>query len=66
MKLIDKDALVAEIDKEIQTQWKGCEPIDEGMGCEFANISVEQFDSIAKHFFELGMQQSKNYNNNGE
>lgn len=51
---------VKEVDlqKEIQTQWKGCEPIDEGMGCEFANISVEQFDSIAKHFFELGKKAS--------
>ena len=24
------------------------------------------FDFIARHFFELGMQQSKNYNNNEE
>ena len=47
-----------DLGKEIQIQWKGCCPIDEGMGCEFANISVKQFDSIAKHFFKLGVNAS--------
>jgi len=44
-----------DLEKEIDSQWKDCTPVDEGMGCEFANISIEQFVNIAKHFFELGM-----------
>ena len=47
--------LEAEIDKE----WAKCEPVDEGMGLESANIVNEQFDSIARHFYELGLNAKK-------
>lgn len=53
-----KDLEVKEVDfeKEIDSQWKDCTPVDEGMGSEFANISIEQFANIAKHFYELGLK----------
>lgn len=37
-------------------EWRMCLPIDEGMGLEIATIEHGQFDSIAKHFFELGLK----------
>lgn len=51
---------VKEVDlsKEIDNEWSQCEPIDEGMGLEIASIEHEQFDKIAKHFFELGLKAS--------
>lgn len=45
-----EEELIQEIDKE----WKACNPIDEGMGVEMAWIHIEQFDYIARHFYELG------------
>ena len=33
---------------------------------ESATMTKDEMINFAKHFFELGMQQSKNYNNNGE
>lgn len=45
--------------QEIYSQWKDCAPVDEGMGSEFANISIEQFANIAKHFFNLGLNARK-------
>ena len=48
-----------DLDKEIDSQWKDCTPIDEGMGSEFANIAIEQFANIAKHFFNLGLNARK-------
>ncbi len=43
------------LEEELNKEWKNCEPIDEGMGLEIASIEHEQFDHIAKHFFELGL-----------
>ena len=46
----------ADLEKEQDKEWNKCEPIDEGMGLEIASIEHEQFDNIAKHFFELGLK----------
>lgn len=43
-----------ELIKEIDKEWKKCDPVDEGMGVEMAWIHIEQFDWIARHFYELG------------
>lgn len=48
-----------DLEKEINSQWKNCAPVDEGMGYEFANICIEQFANIAKYFFELGLNIQK-------
>lgn len=48
-----------DLEKEIDSEWKKCEPIDEGMGLESANIVNEQFDHIAHHFYELGLKAKK-------
>ena len=40
----------ADLDKEIDMVWKTCNPIDEGMGVETANIHIEQFDAIIRYF----------------
>lgn len=48
-----------ELKKEIITQWSKCNPTDEGMGSEYAIITVEQFDAIARHFYELGLNARK-------
>lgn len=48
-----------DLDKEVYKEWDKCNPVDEGMGCEFATIAVEQFYFIAKHFFELGLKQKE-------
>ena len=45
-----------DLEKELDKEWNKCEPIDEGMGLEIASIEHEQFDNIAKHFFELGIK----------
>lgn len=52
---------VKEVDfeKELDKEWNKCEPIDEGMGLEIASIEHEQFDNIAKHFYELGLKARK-------
>ena len=52
---------VKEVDfeKELNKEWNKCEPVDEGMGLEIASIEHEQFDNIAKHFFELGLKTQK-------
>lgn len=47
-----------DLEKEIDKEWKKCNPTDEGMGVETANIHIEAFDMIAHHFYELG-QNSK-------
>lgn len=46
---------VVNFEKELDKEWNKCEPTDEGMGLEIASIEHEQFDNIAKHFFELGI-----------
>ena len=52
---------VKEVDfeKELDKEWNKCEPTDEGMGLEIVSIEHEQFDNIAKHFFELGINARK-------
>lgn len=47
------------LEKEVDAEWNKCNPVDEGMGCEFATISIEQFYFIAKYFFELGLKTQK-------
>ena len=44
-----------DLEEEMDKEWNRCEPIDEGMGLEIASIEHEQFDNIAKHFFEFGL-----------
>ena len=45
-----------EFEKELDKEWNKCVPIDEGMGLEIASMEHEQFDNIAKHFYELGLK----------
>ena len=45
-----------DLEEEMNKEWNKCEPIDEGMGLEIASIEHEQFDNIAKHFYELGLK----------
>ena len=47
------------LEKAIENEWRKCHPTDEGMGLESANIVNEQFDTIAKHFYELGKNARK-------
>jgi hypothetical protein len=42
-----------DLDKEIETEWKKCNPVDEGMGVESTYMHIEAFDMIARHFYEL-------------
>lgn len=53
------DQSEVDLNAEIDNEWKKCEPIDEGMGLESANIVNEQFDSIARYFYELGLNARK-------
>jgi len=46
-----------ELQKEIETVWNKCEPVDEGMGLESANIVNEQFDEIARYFVNWTKEQ---------
>lgn len=46
-----------DLEKEIDSEWKKSNPIDEGMGVESAYIHIEAFDMIARHFYELGRKQ---------
>ncbi len=39
-----------ELQQEIDMVWKTCNPADEGMGVETANIHIEQFDAIIRYF----------------
>ena len=48
-----------DLEKEIDSEWKKCLPIDEGMGVEVANIHIEAFDIIARYFYELGLNARK-------
>ncbi len=48
-----------DLEREIDLEWKKCNPTDEGMGLESANIVNEQFDYIAYHFYELGLNARK-------
>ena len=48
-----------DLEREMDKEWNKCEPIDEGMGLEIASIEHEQFDNIAKHFYELGLNTQK-------
>ena len=45
-----------DFEKELDKKWNKCQPIDGRMGLEIASIEHEQFDNIAKHFFELGLK----------
>lgn len=48
-----------DLEREIDNEWKKCNPIDEGMGVETANIHIEAFDMIARHFCEFGKKDMK-------
>ena len=48
-----------DLEKEIDSEWKKCNPIDEGMGLESTYMSNEAFDIIARHFYELGLNTRK-------
>lgn len=43
------------LEKEVEKKWNSFEIIDEGMGSEYINIGIEQFDEICRHFYELGI-----------
>lgn len=45
------------LQKEIEKVWCECNPVDEGMGLESANIVNEQFEHIARHFVEWTKKQ---------
>ena len=40
-----------DLEKEIELEWERCNPTDDGMGSEYAYISIEQFYSILHRFF---------------
>ena len=46
-----------ELQKEINSEWLKCLPVDEGMGLESANIVNEQFEHIVRHFVEWTKKQ---------
>ena len=48
-----------DLEEEIDSEWAKCNPIDEGMGVEVANIHIEAFDIITRHFYELGLNTKK-------
>ena len=48
-----------DLDKEIETMWKKCNPVDEGMGVESTYMHIEAFDIIARHFAEWGSEHLK-------
>ena len=48
-----------DLEKEIDREWEKCNPTDEGMGVETANIHIEAFDMITRHFYELGFNAKK-------
>lgn len=48
-----------DLEKEIDLEWEKCDPIDEGMGLESANIVNEQFGYIARYFYNLGINARK-------
>ena len=51
-----EESVCDELEKEIDEVWKTCNPIDEGMGVETANIHIEQFDYLAHHFAKWGAE----------
>ena len=56
---LQQEQLEVDLDKEIKKIWDKCIPEDEGMGVEIANIHIESFDIIARHFYELGLKAGK-------
>lgn len=48
-----------ELQQEIDMVWKTCNPIDEGMGVETANIHIEQFDAIIRYFTRWQKERDK-------
>lgn len=52
--LSEQEQPEVDLEKEIDSEWKKCNPIDEGMGVESAYMHIEAFDIIARHFYELG------------
>ena len=48
-----------ELQQEIDRVWKTCNPIDEGMGVETANVHIEQFDAIARYFVRWQEERDK-------
>lgn len=48
-----------ELQNEIDRVWKTCNPIDEGMGVETANVHIEQFDAIARYFVRWQEERDK-------
>ena len=48
-----------ELQQEIDRVWKTCNPVDEGMGVETANIHIEQFDAIAHYFVRWQEERDK-------
>ena len=58
-KKLEQEQPEVDLKNEIITQWSKCNPTDEGMGSEYAIITVEQFDAIARHFCELRLNARK-------
>ena len=56
---IQQEQPEVDLKKEIDKEWKKCNPIDEGMGVEMAYIHIEAFDIIARHFYLLGLNARK-------
>ena len=56
---LQQEQTEVDLEKEIDSEWKKCLPIDEGMGVEVANIHIEAFDIIARYFYELGLNARK-------
>lgn len=48
-----------DLEKEIDKEWKKCNPVDEGMGVESAYMHIEAFDIIARHFAKWGAEHLK-------
>lgn len=56
---LQKNQSEVDLEKEIDREWEKCNPTDEGMGVETANIHIEAFDMITRHFYELGLNAKK-------
>lgn len=56
---LQQDQPEVDLEKEIDSEWAKCNPIDEGMGDESALLVIEQFHYIAHHFYELGLNTRK-------
>lgn len=48
-----------DLNEEIRSMWEKCNPTDEGMGVESTYMHIEAFDTIARYFFNLGLNARK-------